>query len=117
MGVDLALLPALDRGCTAAHDIINLERRSDFWASVHDLDSVLLADGVYCYLARANDGDDRGYGLALYDDNDLPLLYVTARDMLSLAEHEGVTDNWRNRAAWAYLACLPPDWPVVLFWS
>jgi hypothetical protein len=45
------------------------------------------------------------------------LQYVYAGTLGGLAQHAGVLDNHPNRAAWAYLAALPPDWPVVLYWN
>jgi hypothetical protein len=61
---------------------------------------------------------DYGYGdtreTPFYGD---PLRLARAGDLVRLfASHQGVTDNADNRAAWAYLACLPPDNWVALYW-
>ena len=50
------------------------------------------------------------------DEYDAPLCHVSCGDLLTLRFHEGVQDNPENRAAWAYLAELPPNARIVLYW-
>jgi hypothetical protein len=39
-----------------------------------------------------------------------------ARDLVCLADHPDVQACVENRAAWAYLAALPPDTEIGLCW-
>jgi hypothetical protein len=41
---------------------------------------------------------------------------IMSSDLLSLINHPSVTDGWKTKAAWAYIAQLPLDWPIVLYW-
>jgi hypothetical protein len=116
MGVDLTLMPLLSPDFWVAHDLIRVERRPELWSHIEALPQQEIPKPVGCYVARSEDGETC-YG----DLEDTPygdkMKWTTAGDLLTLKDHAAVQDNWMNRAVWAYLAAMPPEWPIVLYWS
>jgi hypothetical protein len=115
MGVDLTLMPLMQRNFWASSDLICLERRRELWPAIEALNATPVPRPVNCFRARRRDGEAT-YGEVETNPYGVRLTWLTPADLLPLASHEGVTDNWRNRGIWALLAEMPPDWPVVLFW-
>ncbi len=143
MGVDLHLLPfeSDHPGNRFSHSVLNCWRRRELWDEISKLPSVPIdpempqktrkdfkdeADGkkkplrsernaFYSFLATGKDGE-HCYGETTHDPYGSPLRYVFVVDLMKVREHEGVTDNARNRAIWAYLAELPGDTKVALYW-
>jgi hypothetical protein len=115
MGVDLRLLPLIGQDAWASHDMLGLERRRELWPEIERLPQLEILKPVRCWLATGPEGDNC-YGEVARDGYDNPLRFTLPRHLLTLAEHEAITDNWQNRAVWAYLAQMAPDWPIVLYW-
>lgn len=115
MGVDLTLLPLLSKDNWVAHTQIVLERRSELWDPFIKLKVTDIPQPLRCYLSRGPEGE-ACYGPVESDQYGGRLNWATASAITALRDHEGVQDNEINKAAWAYLAELPPDWPVVLYW-
>ncbi|MBZ6078897.1 hypothetical protein [Microvirga puerhi] len=115
MGVDLKLLPLLSPGTWAAHDGIGLERRDEFWPKIEALEQAEIPEPLRCYHARTSD-DAEGYGRLEKTPFGTRLTWTTAARLMTLASEHEVKDNWKNRAAWAYLAQMPPEHPIVLYW-
>lgn len=67
------------------------------------------------YLCREGDGLTH-YGNTQYTPYGEPLMYVSAADLLTLADHPAVRDSYGAPAAWAYLRELPAGWNVALYW-
>lgn len=119
MGVDLVLMPALNKSCEAAHDMLSCERRRDLFDAIQEQCEYRLVPthiGVMCYLGVTESGED-GYGAAFFDGYSEQLHIVTVGELLKLSPHDGVRDNFRNRGIWRLLGEYPADWPVVLFWT
>lgn len=119
MGVDVKLLPLIGRDFWAAHDQLELERRSELWPVIEALPSEPMPKPLNCFLGTIPDGSwegENGYGECAEDPYGNPLRYVTVADLLTLSNHPAVKDNWLNRAIWAYLSEMPPDWQIVIFW-
>ncbi|XXX79227.1 hypothetical protein WMF30_10675 [Sorangium sp. So ce134] len=124
MSLSLHLLPYAtnsDRDARA-NDLLQVEL--DWGAERRDLPDLLEAlpardvpRHFRCRLARTDDGEHAVFGEVTEDSYGGPLRWVRAGDLAELAGHPQVTAAPRNRAAFAYVAALPPDWPVVLFWS
>jgi hypothetical protein len=117
MGLDLTLLP-IDIDCKnffASHVVLSCERRGDLFEKIKKLPSK-KAPKLYSFLAKGKDGE-HCYGVMSGEDpyGD-PLWCVEALHLKRLWDHVEVEDNWRNRAAWAYLRQLPSNMKVVLFW-
>ncbi|MEQ8823860.1 MAG: hypothetical protein RIC14_05755 [Filomicrobium sp.] len=114
MGVDLTLMPLLQRGGNVSHELLLLERRSELWSEIEAIQRPFGRD-VTCFLSRGEDGEPRygDLGETPYGD---PLTFVTAGELLTLQGHEAVKDNWRNRGIWMLLSEMPADWPIVLYW-
>jgi hypothetical protein len=115
MGVDLRLLPLLGQNAWVAHDILSLQRNGDLFRAIEDLPSVEIPQDLSCFLATDTDGESC-YGEVAVDPYGDRLKYVSAFDLLRLKTHPDVDDNWKNCAVFAYLAQMPPDWPIVLYW-
>ena len=115
MGVDLTLLPLLQRDFWVSHDIIRINQRSELWDAINKLPSHPVPGRLGCYFAQTPEGEV-GYGDVTEDCYGDPLRWVTPADLLTLSDHELVRDNWQNCAVWAYLAEMPKDWPIVLWW-
>ena len=115
MGVDLTLLPLLAKDYWVSHDVIQTERRRELWDPIMQLPAKPIPYPLVCYLARSEEGEPC-YGKRSDDPYGGALSYTTAGDLYSLREHEGVRDNEKNRAVWAWLGEMPRNWPIVLYW-
>lgn len=116
MGVDLKLLPLIEKDYWAAHDILRLMRRHKLWTKIEALPQQAISGILACHEATTPDGE-RGYGDIAEDAYGTQLKWTTAADLLTLRDDEAVQDNWQNRAVWAYLAAMPATWKIVLYWS
>ena len=116
MGVDLTLMPMLSKQFWCAHDLIRLERRRELWEPISQLPQQPIPKPISCYLARDEKSGERCYGDAETTSYGERITYTTAADLMTLKDHHGVKDNWLNCAVWAYLAQMPPDWPIALYW-
>jgi len=117
MGVDLTLLPLIGRDFWAAHDILRLERRSELWSDVEKLPQKPIPQALSCHKAVSPTTGDPCYGDTETTPYGTRITYTTAADLMTLKDNEAVQDNWQNRAIWAYLAQMPGDWPICLYWS
>jgi hypothetical protein len=130
MSRDIKLLPFFsDRtgGESFSHDVLDVDLGvspagsgddvADLSDELETLDSRDVPRGFSCCLARSADGEHTIYGKKQDDCYGDPLKWAKAGDLAALAEHPQVTCWPRNKAAFAYVAALPADWPVVLYWS
>ena len=115
MGVDLTLLPLFSPRTWFSHDLIRLERRRDLWPQIVELRQHEIPEKLGCYLAHDAQGETC-YGDIDQDCYGDTLKWTTPSELLKLKDHHEVKDNWQNQAVWAYLAHMPPDWPIVLYW-
>ena len=124
MSSDLTLLvvTSLTRERGVAHTLLPLVRRRELWDVVLDIvkehGQPIPAD-FSTHFARIPDGsmkDECCYGRVSKDCYDTLLRTVEVRYLVGLREHEGVTDNTTNRATWAYLAALPGETMIALWW-
>lgn len=115
MSVDLTLMPLLSRDSFCAHQMVAVERRPELWPEIEKLPHEKMQAALACYVSVLPDGE-RGYGNATETPYGDPITFTTAGDLLSLKNHKAVQDCWQNRAAWAWLAHYPKDWPIVLWW-
>ena len=115
MGIDLKILPVMFKGQWFCPDMLELPKNYDLWDKINELPQQPIPEPLSCFLSRDDEGNTC-YG----DIDETPygkrITYTTAGALLSLKDHEGVKNNWRKRAAWAYLAELPEDWPICLYW-
>jgi hypothetical protein len=120
MGMDLKLLPIRSRGSDVwfVHDGLRMERDTAIFEQIASAHFPTDEGQVPTYpigpLARvtfAEDPKDREYSLDAYRR---PLTYALARDLVQCVIM-GTTAPW-NRAIWAFLAALPGDTVVVLWW-
>lgn len=119
MGVDLTLLPYWNNNCNFAHTLLDLERRRELWDEIEKLKQCDVSTGFSSYVSRVSDGtmkDEKCYGVVDETPYGEPLRYTIVGELLQVASHVGVTDNWKNRAAWAFLARCPTELKVALYW-
>lgn len=117
MGVDLTFMPSLSEDrLSEAHDLISVERSSGLWPDIKRLVSKELEKPISCFYARNAQGKICYYGETDTDPYGGKLCWVKAAQLKMLRLHPAVTDNWKNRAVWAYLEQMPDNWPVVLYW-
>jgi hypothetical protein len=115
MGVDLTLMPLLEKDYWVSHALIRLERRRALWPKIEALGARPVPEPLTCFQGVGPDGDP-AYGEITQDPYGQPLTWLPAGELATLHDDETVQDNWLNQAAWAYLRQMPPDWPVVLYW-
>ncbi len=120
MGLDLYLLPfdCDNPGISFAHTLLSCQRRGDLF----DVLSTLLGatpvpDDFTSFLGyHPAPCGEYGYGHTYEDPYGSSLRALTVAQLLTVSTHDGVQDNHKNRAIWAYLAELPPETRVALFW-
>ena len=117
MGVDLRLLPFDgDIGNFAfSHTVLGCERRRNLWDKIEALPSLPVPDGFTSFTGDAPDGE-LGYGETLTTPYGERVQYTIISELLKLTLDPGVTDNYKNRAIWAYFAQLPSNTKVALYW-
>ena len=123
MGADLTLLPFYsprmnDDSCFS-HDVVDLERRKNLWTQIQEIEGEAgfnVPDDFFSFLGRDDICKGTHYGKTTKTPSGSHLKYVFAKDLKKLATHEGVLDNYKNRAAWAYLEQVPDELKVALFW-
>jgi hypothetical protein len=121
VGVDLTLLVVTGtRDFGFAHTLLQLKRRRDLWPAVEALESQPAPTKFSTYFARVPDGSMEGescYGYVTETPYGTPLRMVQASALVTLAGHVDVNDNPTNRATWAYLAALPGETWIALWWN
>lgn len=116
MGVDLRLLPLLNKNCWVSHEILSVERRRDLWDEVLKLPQQPIPQRLSCFLARNPVDGETCYGDIESDPYGGRPHYTTAGDLATLKDNPEASDCAKNRAIWAYLSEMPADWPIVLYW-
>jgi hypothetical protein len=120
MGVDLTLLPLdCDRPDFAfSHTVLSFDSQRKLWDEISALPSE-PAPSFTSFYGRVPDGSmegEHGYGEAKVDSYDVPLRCVTALSLAAcLARHKGFCYP-KNEAILAYIAALPKETRVVLYW-
>jgi hypothetical protein len=123
MGLDLSLLPFdcdLDT-IHYSHTILDCERRYALFDPLQALADALgrpvpadfrsfRGEGSCCDCGEPHYGPTTTtpYGTTLYA--------VTVDALLSFTQNPGVQESTKNRAIWAYLAVLPAETKVALYW-
>lgn len=121
MGLDLSLLPFSHSfqhadSLAFSHSILECERRRDLFRVIMELPGVPVPDGFSSFYSIDDKYEEPHYGDTTTTPYGDRLLSVEVEALLALKGHEDVRDNYRNRAVWAYLAELPPDRQVALYW-
>jgi hypothetical protein len=119
MGIDLSLLPFENDGDRSVYcyTVLELNRDSEFWLLIRALPSTAGPEELITFFFEEDDPEyESGVGPVQMDQYGEPLSYVCVSDLVSLRSHPAVTLDIQNRAAWAYLAALPGDWLVALYW-
>lgn len=116
MGVELRLLPFVskDRSSLLSHEIWDVGVDYDLWEKFGALPQWQL-EKLTCFLARDDDSEPK-YGDAVDTPYGEKITCTTAGTICTLKDHPAVQDNWRNRGLWKYLAEMPADWPIALYW-
>ena len=116
MGVDLRLLPLLGQDYWVSHDMLSFERRYKLWDAIRKIESHQIPQPLHCYLAQSADGEGPSYGDVSLDPYGDHLRWVHAGDLAGLRQLECASDDWKNRAVFAYLDEMPKSHKIVLWW-
>jgi hypothetical protein len=107
MSVDLTLMPILAEDFWSCHDALDLPRNYDAFDAIRAINPQPVPEVVSSHMA------ENGFGRTHTDPYGADLTWLPAGPLaLILAD----TDGWKYQAAAAYLAKMPEDWPVVLYW-
>ncbi len=115
MSVDLMLLPRYLGG--SGLTVIELKGSNFLWREINKLPCHLVTDPIKSPLGVfEEDIANWEFRTLVVDGYDKALTWVFAKDLITL-HHEALNeDGCADRAAWAYLAELPPETKVVLYW-
>lgn len=117
MSVDLRMLPFdADEGhLSFSHTILDCWRRGELWDEITKLPALPTPDSFTSFSGYTSEGET-GYAVTTTTPYGDHLTYTTVEKLLTLRDHEGVRDNYKNRAIWAYFAELPKQTKVALYW-
>ncbi|MCP4697606.1 MAG: hypothetical protein GY862_12260 [Gammaproteobacteria bacterium] len=102
-----------------SHVLLSLNRWSDFWEKVSDVEAEHgqdVPDKLLTFTGKRED-DELGYGETAESPYGGRIQCVEARYLKPLAEHLSDETGFKTRAAWAYLEQCPDDLLVGLYWS
>ena len=121
MGVDLMLLPMTTdfNGRAYAHTTLEVQRRYELWPLIRALPSEPVPPHFESLVSIAGppEWDSWVQGNTQVDCYENPVFCVLAEHLCSLAGHPAVEQEVINRAAWSYLAQLPGEMRVALYWA
>jgi hypothetical protein len=124
MGLDLQLLPndsdSPDR-VPYSHTVLNCTRREDLFDAISKIEEEHgeeVPEYFPTYVCRNDEEyEETHYGNTQETPYGDKLLLVKVKHIKRLASHQGVIDNWKNRAIWAYLEQMPDTLDVALMWD
>lgn len=119
MALDLSLLPfeEQNRFSQMVLKIIPTRELTDAILEIGESHGRNVPEEFNTYLARDEQTGNTCYGDTQVTPYGRSLLFVTARHLVPLAEHEDVRECDVNRAIWAFLKELGPRWRVALHWE
>jgi len=123
MGIDLCLIPfQLIDDSAIPFSMLDLNRHSDLWPIIRALPTRPVPTEFRTFLSTepiegCSDYEFRHEGNTQTDAYDNPLLCIALNELLSIADHPWIVNDWQNRATWAYLRELPDSILVALYWS
>jgi hypothetical protein len=115
MGIELKLMPLSRPESDLAHDMISIGQDYELFDLINALPKKKIEKPIWSYEATLPNGES-GYGQIEKDPYGDRLSIITSTVLLSIKDHPCIADFWRVKAAWAYLAQMPEDWPIVLYW-
>ena len=110
MGVDLTLLPIDSERCPVvrySHTVLEVVRDYDLFKRIEVLHSKEIYPGFNSYVSREGDIEECHYGLTVEDAYGRPVRCVLAK-YLKEVDIPGATG--------AYVAALPDDYEIALYW-
>ena len=115
MSVDLRLLIFdHDEGerLSFSHTQMELGADYDLHDKIKSLPSMPVPKGFTSYSGKASDGET-GYGETQEDCYGERVKWILSDDLLKIDVSDCAP---KVKAAWAYIACLPPETKIALFW-
>src|SRR5438876_287695 len=118
VAIDLTLLPFDHEapGSAFSHTILGCNGGGTLYEQIDKLDADPVPLSFRSYLSRDDEWEEAHYGETHETPYGAPLTCVSAKCLLRFRDQEEVAGNAKNRAVWAYLAELPPETRVALFW-
>ncbi len=115
MGLHLTLLPFW--GNDFSDTVLHCVDRCNLFEEIQKLPTERVPQYFESHLSREKDIETTHYGDTQSDGYGDTLNAVTVLQLLSLASHEAVLDNFVNRAIWAYIKELPSETKVAIYWE
>ncbi len=123
MGVDTLLIPFESsndingRTTGLSHTSLEVVRSRDMWREILALESQPVPE-IFLTLFGDVYPDEPDYWNreTSVDSYGKPLRWVFAGALAALRDYRNIPEESGNRAVWAYLEQLPPDYKVALYW-
>ena len=125
MGVDLLLMPFKSyndingRTIGFGYTCLEVVRNSDMWREIRALENQPVPERFLTHFGPTYPDEpdywDRDFQTSV-DAYDKPLRWVFAGALASLRDYRNIPKESQDRAVWAYLEQLPPDYKVALYW-
>lgn len=120
MGLDLHLLPFdCDMDDFAfSHTLLSLERNRvlfDLLMNLENQKGLPVPKNFMTYCSRSDEGENC-YGATPTTPYGERMMFVEVGVLMSLKDHNLVERDYKNKAVWAYLSCLPKSRKVALYW-
>ncbi|MFI5297396.1 MAG: hypothetical protein ACHREM_04800 [Polyangiales bacterium] len=116
MSRNLKLLPVHERSWVS-FSVLEVDPSPVLFDALEELKGLPVPEEFESYVGCVGDEEEQGFGPTTSPFEGGSLLWVRAHLLCKFAQHEEVVDDATNRAAWAYLAALPPDTRIVLYWE
>ncbi len=118
MGIDLNLLPfsgPYERS-SFSKTVLSCARFQELFDEVKKLKAREVPETFDSYMGNSLTCEEHHFGDTQVDPNGDQVMCVQVKQLLQFSQHELVRDIPINRAIWAYLAELPPNTWVALYW-
>lgn len=121
MSIDLILFPYYGPGehIDFANDILDIERREGLWKPIEEIEEAhgqYVPENFTTFCGQAKNHEGTCYGPTTETPYGTHVKYVFAVYLKPLSNHPDVTDNYKNRAIWAFIRECPDDLKIALFW-
>ena len=117
MSLALSLLPFEDvYGSRSSYSVLSCNLGGRLYDVIHPLPEQAPVPEMFMSHMSREGGDDTHFGITKRDGDGELVQCLPALVLLRVKDNEFVQSNAKNRAVWAYLAQLPPETPVALYW-
>lgn len=117
MGLDLRLLPVEHDGGRwgFSHSILSCQNGGWIHDLVKDMRTIDPPNDFMSFTGDLKNGE-RGYGQTKETPYGEPVECLRVSQLLTIKDSDVIQKNLQNRAVWAYLAELPPQMKIAMYW-